>query len=380
MDQMPRVDPPPRPRSRRVVFVTLILILFVVLALVLLVFWHFLITLALATAMALLLRGAHVRLTRLLRGHSGVSAFCIVMVVALIILIPVMGVLAAIATQALNLYNWLEPQLNAASLDQWWRQHLLPHFPWLEQLRAIGEGRVLDFLAASASRLAGSANSLLQGAVAGLTAAAFEVALLLIMLFFFLRDGALFRQQIRRVSPLTQSQADDVLDSVAKTMRGALASLLFVPIVQGALAALGYLVVGLPNALLWGGITTLVAFVPAVGTPLVWIPICGYLLAQGAIWQGIVLGVYCTLVVASIDNVLRPLFLRGSARIHPLWSFLSILGGLMSFGALGLLVGPLILSLGVSALKIYEMDVLRARPSGAEPLPVPAASVDQAQT
>jgi len=357
---MPRVDPPPRPRSRRVVFATLILILLAVLALVLLVFWHFLITLGLATAMALLLRGAHVRLTRLLRGHSGVSAFCIVMVVALIILIPVMGVLAAIATQALNLYNWLEPQLNSASLDQWWRQHLLPHFPWLEQLRAMGEGRVLDFLAASASRLAGSANSLLQGAVAGLTAAAFEVALLLIMLFFFLRDGALFRQQIRRVSPLTQSQADDVLDSVAKTMRGALASLLFVPIVQGALAALGYLVVGLPNALLWGGITTLVAFVPAVGTPLVWIPICGYLLAQGAIWQGIVLGVYCTLVVASIDNVLRPLFLRGSARIHPLWSFLSILGGLLTFGALGLLVGPLILSLGVSALKIYEMDVLRA--------------------
>jgi predicted PurR-regulated permease PerM len=81
---------------------------------------------------------------------------------------------------------------------------------------------------------------------------------------------------------------------------------------------------------------------------------------QGQIWQGVVLALYGALVVSSIDNLLRPMFLRGTARIHPLWSFLAILGGLMSFGALGLLVGPLILSLGVSALRIYEMDVLRA--------------------
>jgi predicted PurR-regulated permease PerM len=344
-----------------VVFVTLIVLLLVVLGLVLLVFWHFLITLALATAMALLLRGIHLRLTRLLRGRAGLSAFTIVLVSALIILVPVMGVLAAIATQALNLYDWLAPQLNTASLDQWWRQHLLTHFPWLEQWRAMGEGRVMDFLTAAASRLAGAANNLLQGAVAGMTAAAFELALLLIMLFFFLRDGPQFREQIRAISPLTKTQADGVLDSIAKTMRGALASLLFVPIVQGALATLGYLVVGLPNALLWGGFTTLLAFVPAVGTPLVWVPICVYLFAQGDIWQGVVLAIYCALVVSSIDNLLRPLFLRGTARIHPLWSFLSILGGLMSFGALGLLVGPLILSLGVSALRIYEMDVLRAQ-------------------
>lgn len=357
MDQMPSVNP--RPRSRRVVFITLILLLLVVLALVLLVFWHFLITLALATAMALLLRGVHQRLTGLLGGRAGMSALAIVMTVALIILVPVTGVLAAISAQALNLYQWLAPQLNTASLDQWWQQHLLGRFPWLADLQAIGQGRVMDFLTASASRLAGAVNALLQGVVAGMTSAAFEVILLLIMLFFFLRDGAHFRAQIRTISPLTRQQADDVLTSIAKTMRGALASLLFVPIVQGALATIGYLVVGLPNALLWGGITTLFAFVPAAGTPLIWVPICIYLFAQGQIWQGVVLALYGALVVSSIDNLLRPLFLRGTTRIHPLWSFLAIIGGLMSFGALGLLVGPLILSLGVSALRIYEMDVLR---------------------
>jgi len=291
MDQPSRSDHPLRRRSRRVVYITLIALLLVVFALVLFLFWPFLITLALASATALLLRGVQLRLTRLLWGKAGLSAFTIVLVTAIIIMIPVMGVLATIAAQALNLYDWLAPQLNSASLDEWWRQHLLPRFPWLEQLRAIGEGRVMDFVSASASRLAVAANNLLQGAVKGMTSAAFEVALLLIMLFFFLRDGAQFREQIRRISPLTREQGEEVLDSIAKTMRGAIASLLVVPIVQGMLATIGYLVVGLPNALLWGGITTLAAFIPAVGTPIVWVPICIYLFAQGENWQGVVLAV-----------------------------------------------------------------------------------------
>jgi predicted PurR-regulated permease PerM len=97
------------------------------------------------------------------------------------------------------------------------------------------------------------------------------------------------------------------------------------------------------------------------------------------VWQCVVLAVYCAVVVSAIDNVLRPWIMKGSTNIHPLWSFLAILGGLISFGALGLLVGPLIVSLGVSALRIYEMDVLRG-PSGADPQPAPAAPADRAPT
>jgi predicted PurR-regulated permease PerM len=167
---------------------------------------------------------------------------------------------------------------------------------------------------------------------------------------------------------------------VAGTMRGALSALLLVPIIQGALATIAYALLGIPNALLWGGITTLVAFLPLIGTPLVWIPICIYLALQGQVWQCVVLAVYCAIVVSGIDNVLRPWIMKGTTKIHPLWSFLAILGGLISFGALGLLVGPLIVSLGVSALRIYEMDVLRGRPSGADPQPAPAAPVDHAPT
>jgi predicted PurR-regulated permease PerM len=367
----PLHPPPPerRPRSPRVVFFTLIALLLVVLGLVLWVFRPFLITMALATAMALLLKPVHVRLTRLLGNRPGTSASLIVALVTIIILVPVMGILAAIAAQALNFYQWVLPLLNTAQLEKLWSENLPARVPWIGSLQALGEGRIFDFLTGALARLAGAANNLLQAAFGGLTSAAFEIALLLIMLFFFLRDGAQFREQIRHISPLTRAQAEELLNQIAKTMEGALTSLFVVPLIQGALATLGYLVIGVPNALLWGGLTTLVAFVPAVGTPLVWVPICIYFAVQGQIWQCVALAIYGAVVVASIDNFIRPLFLKGAANIHPLWSFLAILGGLIGFGALGLLVGPLILSLGVSAMRIYESDVLRGPPPP-RPLPV----------
>ncbi len=349
-------------------FFTLVMLLFIVLALVGVVFWRFLVDIGLATVMALMLHRLHQRVTRALNGRGGASALLITLGVTVVILIPVVALLVMVASQALAFYNWVMPHLSVEGLQTFWNDMLLQHFGWLKSVQQMFEGRLMQFLTEVLSRLAGGINELAQGAVKGLSSAVFDVALLLVMLFFFLRDGRHFQAVIRRVSPLSRYQVDSVIDSLSSTMQGALASLVVVPLVQGALATLAYWVLGVPNALLWGALTTLVAFIPAVGTPLVWVPICIYLWAQGEVWQSIVLAAFGALVVTSIDNVLRPMMLKGSAQIHPLWSLLAILGGVFSFGALGLLVGPLVLSLGVSALHIYEMNILRGQPpAAAEP-------------
>ena len=368
--------PEPPPRSPRVVYATLIVLLLVVFGLVLVVFWPFLIVLGLATALTLLLKPLHRRLTGWLGDRDGAAALLIVLGLTVVILIPVLAILAAIASQALSFYQWVMPRLTTVELEQLWNENLPSQLDWLKQLPAFAQGRLADFVTAALSRLADAANTLIQGAVTGLSTAAFELILMLIMLYFFLRDGPRFRAQVRRISPLSKEEADQVLTQAAGTMRGALKALLLVPIIQGALSTVGYLALGVPSALLWGGITTLIAFVPLIGTPLVWVPICIYLWLQGQLWQAVVLAVYCSIAVSSIDNLLRPWIMKGSTDIHPLWSFLAILGGLISFGALGLLVGPLIVSLGVSAVRIYEMDVLRARaPAGSA---IPAQSLPPA--
>ncbi len=88
-------------------------------------------------------------------------------------------------------------------------------------------------------------------------------------------------------------------------------------------------------------------------------PACVYLALQGATGPAIGLLVYSIVVVSGSDNVIKPMLLRGSARIHPLMGFLSIIGGVLAFGVFGFLIGPVVLSLVLSAIRIYRLDVLR---------------------
>src|SRR5262249_52138462 len=174
--------PEPPPRSPRVVYATLIALLLVVFGLVLVVFWPFLIVLGLATALTLLLTPVHRRLTGWLGDRGGTAALLIVLGLTLVILIPVLAILAAIASQALSFYQWVMPRLTTVELEQLWNENLPPQLDWLKQLPAFAQGRLADFVTAALSRLADAANTLIQGAVTGLSTAAFELILMLIML------------------------------------------------------------------------------------------------------------------------------------------------------------------------------------------------------
>ena len=108
----------------------------------------------------------------------------------------------------------------------------------------------------------------------------------------------------------------------------------------------------------------LAATVPLVGSPLGWVPACAYLFVQGRTGPAVGLARLQRRVVSGSDNVIKPMLLRGSARIHPLLGFLSIIGGVLAFGVFGFLIGPVILSLVLSAIRIYRLDVLRVAVSG----------------
>jgi predicted PurR-regulated permease PerM len=267
--------------------------------------------------------------------------------------------------QALQFYQWVEPRLAPDQLDTLWRERVLPRLPWVEEWQRAHEGALSALVSGALSRLASGFNGLIQGIVTGLTSAAFVLFLFLLMLFFLLRDGHLLVEEVRRVSPLTPARERQVFEQVERTTRASLEAMIVVPLVQGLVAALGFWALGVPSALLWGLATLLAAFVPLVGTPLVWVPIAITLLATDHPGRALAVALYGNIVISGIDNVIKPKLLQGGASIHPLLGFLAILGGLRSFGPPGLIVGPVVLTLGISALRIWEMDVL------GPPAPVP---------
>ena len=348
-------------RRRRDLFPALGAALLVVLFLAFQVFKPFLLVFAVAGCLALLLAPLQRQFSRVLRGHSGLAALLVVTVVTLAILVPVVASLAVLGQRALAFFAWLEPHLQPAELERFWRETLPARLPRLQSWTNRFEGQLAPLLANSLNQVVATATAALQQAVAGFAIAAFDLALFLLLLFFLLRDGARLRAALRPISPFNETQEALIFDHLGKTVKGALQSVVVVPLAQALVAVPGFLIFGVPQPVTWGVAVGLAAMVPLLGAPLGWVPAVVWLFYTGApTWQWLGMLVYGTVGISGIDNVVKPLVLRGTAQIHPLLGFLSILGGVLAFGAFGFLVGPVILSLVLSGMRLYRLDLFRA--------------------
>ena len=343
--------------------------LVLVLGLAYFVFRPFLLTCTVAAAVALFLAPAQRKLSRVLRGRRTLAAGLLVLLTTLVILVPVLASGALLASQGVAFFGWVGPQLQPDALQRTWGESVAPRLPWLQPWLRRGDLQLAPLVSDSLSQFVAGARSVIQSIVTGLTTTALELLLFLLMLFFLLKDGPALRAYFRALSPLTEAQENVIAEHVARTVKGVLQAMVLVPLVQGFLAALGFWVLGVPSPVLWGVAVVFAALVPILGSPLAWVPACVYLFLTAGPARGLAMLAYGLVVISGIDNLIKPLLLRGTAQIHPLLGFLSILGGVLAFGPLGFLVGPVILSLVLSGVRLYRLDLLRA----SSPAPAHAA-------
>jgi predicted PurR-regulated permease PerM len=351
-------EPRAAPRNQAALYAVLVLVA----VLAYLVFRYFLLTFAVAASVALLLAPVQAGLTRRLRGRRGVAAGGLVALCALLLLVPVFAYGALLVQQAGVFFDWLRPWIEPAAFERLWTVELPARWPLLAAwLRESSGGNAMAAAYAALSRFAAWLNDLLQAAVVGAVAAVFDLLIFLLMVFFLLRDGDLLRESLRGVSPLTRGQETELLDHLTRTVKGTLLSMVLVPVAQGLVALVGFLIFGVPGALVWSAMTVFACLIPLVGSPVVWVPAAGYLFLNGHPGRAVGLVVYGIAFIAAVDNILKPMILRGAAEIHTMLGFLSILGGVYAFGPKGVIVGPVVLSLILSAYRIYRFDVLRWR-------------------
>ena len=198
-------------------------------------------------------------------------------------------------------------------------------------------------------------------AVGGVTTAVITALLVTIFLYFLLRYGSDWIGRLAVLTPLeprtTASIVRTVHDSVVANVNGMFAVILG----QGLLLILGFWVVGVRSAVLWGTVGGLASIIPLVGAPLVWVPVAIAYLLMGSYWKALLLGLWGSLVVGSVDNVLRPIVVGARERQHPMLIGLAAIGGTYAFGPLGLLLGPLVISLVAALLN----EIQRLIPPGA---------------
>lgn len=180
--------------------------------------------------------------------------------------------------------------------------------------------------------------------------------LLLLTIFYFLKDGSSWRNYLVNLSPLSDEDDIKIIDRLSLAINGVVKGYLLIALVQGTLMGIGLTIFGVPNAALWGVVAGIASLVPMIGTSFVSVPSIIFLLASGNTAGAIGLLIWSLVFVGLIDNLLNPIVVGGKINIPPLIILFAILGGISLLGPIGILVGPLALSLLYALISIYKNE------------------------
>ncbi len=207
----------------------------------------------------------------------------------------------------------------------------------------------------------GSISQNLGGFLSGTAFFLFEGLLIILSLFFFLKDGPFFLKGFISLSPLEDKYDKEILDTLKNTIYSVLRGALAVAIIQGVILAIGFTIFGVPNALLWGSLAVIGGVVPGIGTAMVFVPGILYLFYIHSTVAGIGLLLWSFLLHGSIDNFVAPVLYGKGMGIHPIFMMFSVLGGLTFFGPAGFLFGPIVFSIFMALSRIYRIFILEEK-------------------
>lgn len=172
-------------------------------------------------------------------------------------------------------------------------------------------------------------------------------------LFYFLKDGYKIRSFFLKISPLSEQDNEDIISKLILSVNSVVKGNILVALIQGVAVTLGLSIFGVPNPFLWGSFAVIAALIPAIGTALIMIPAIIFLFLTGHAPQAFGLSAWAVLGVGLIDNFLSPKIVGKNIKMHPLITFLAILGGLAYFGIIGFILGPIVISIFFALIDIF---------------------------
>jgi predicted PurR-regulated permease PerM len=298
----------------------------------------------------------HERLARR-SGHVARSAFITTAVMVLAVLVPLVIISGVVVNQVLVFGDSLrQALLDPDSLSRRITAAIAP----VTQRLGVDPDAVVSWAGAHASEWVAGAGQHTMSAAAGAGGALLSFALIAVATFLLLRNGGTLVATIPDLLPFERNRSEALLLRIRDVVHASMHGVVTIATIQGVLCGGMFGLLGIPGAALWGLVTVFASVVPFVGTAAVWVPGTVYLLAIGAWPKAIVLAVWGAAVVSSVDNLLRPRLVAGRVRLSGLGMFVAMLGGLQAFGALGIILGPVLFATASGIL-----DVVR----GMQPLP-----------
>ncbi|PYY68591.1 AI-2E family transporter [Pseudomonas jessenii] len=287
--------------------------------------------------------------------QRNLTSLCTLSICLVIAILPVIIISALLVQEGVTLYKSIESgELDIAGYVSQFKHSLPPYFQHLLDRFGMGELNGLREKIVK-SAMTGGQDLAAQAFIFGQGTFEFVVSffIMLYLLFFFLRDGAELARKVRTAVPLQEQQKRRLQLKFNRVVRATVKGNLLVAITQGALGGLMFWFLDIHSVLLWAVLMAFLSLLPAVGAGIVWVPVAAFFLLTGAIWQGVVLGLFGVFVIGLVDNLLRPLLVGKDTRMPDYMILVSTLGGLAIFGLNGFVIGPLIAALFMSSWAIF---------------------------
>jgi predicted PurR-regulated permease PerM len=324
------------------------------------------------------------RLKRRIGGRDATAATLMVLLILLLLVVPTLGLIGALGRQAAEAYRWLE---QVAGRDN-------PVQPLLDRIDAYKGhpllGRLAEWVrpqlvafAADAKNTVPAAMKTGIGAITGMLTSVLANALTfllnlilaLVAMGIFYTHGESLLGEVTALVPLPRERSRELIAHLGEVTKAVVKGICLTSLAQGALGGIGFWVTGLPSPLLFGVVMAFTALIPVVGTAIVWLPGAFYLILTGRTAWGVGLLAWGGLVVGNSDNVLRPLLIGGKSGMPMPLLIVGILGGMYSYGLMGLVIGPLVLTILLFVLEEHRQMVSDT----GEPLPPLAPGPPPAQ-
>ncbi len=315
-----------------------------------------------AIILALFFHPAHRWLMARLRLSEGLSSLVMCVVIIAFIILPVFALLTSMTAEVIRVYNEVQSTILSGSFS------IVPDpkaHPLLHRAAAAGmelfrthEGEVRATITEISRRM--GEFFIRQGTVVFKNVAnlIFKGALMLVTLFYLFKDGEKMLTLFKSLLPLPREEVENLARITEDVLSATLYGNLMTASIQAGLGIFILWVLDFSAPILWGISMGLAAFVPMVGTAIIWGPATIYLFATGLYLKGAILLAYSVLIISQVDYFLRPYLISGKTELHNIFLFFSILGGINVFGLIGLVLGPIIIGLCVAVLELYRRHFL----------------------
>lgn len=281
--------------------------------------------------------------------RPNMSAFIVVSMVVLAIVLPAIGLIFLLLEEVRLMTGAVRTVdlSSAPALFEQIRGSIVEYMPF------VASFDVNTLVQEAVSGIGG----LVRDVVAGTADVVFKLLVVVIALYFFLRDGRKFILQFIQLSPLADEEDVLIIRKIKAVTFSLIRGTLVVALLQGLLTGVGFVFFGLPQPVLWGSVAAIGALIPTIGTGLVAIPAFVWLVLTGQYVAALGFACWAMMIVGWVDNIIGPKLIGNNARIHPLLVLLAVLGGMWAFGIAGFLIGPLLVGLLVVLAEIYKLKI-----------------------